>query len=93
MIWLLCWKHIITIGGVNTTSQPKHPNVFGIEEALKTDNTENFSDNTKEDDNENSKEKLKDISNTDKEKKQTNVLGKKEPLKTDNTENFSDKPK
>ena len=67
LIGLLCWKHIIKIGGVNTTSQPKHPNVFGIEETLKKDTTEIFSDNTKEDDSENFKKKLKDISNTDKE--------------------------
>ena len=32
-----------------------------------TDKTENVGDNTKEDDSENSKEKLKDISNTKKE--------------------------
>ena len=63
----MCWKHLIKIGEVNTTSQPKDPNVFGIEEFLKTDNAENFSDNTKEDDIENFKKKLKDISNTDKE--------------------------
>ena len=52
---------------VNTTSKPKYPNVFGIEEVLKTDNSENFSDNTKEDVSQKSKKKLKDISNTDKE--------------------------
>ena len=52
---------------VKTTSEPKHTNVFGIEEVLITDNTKNSSDNTKEDDSENSKKKLKDISNTDKE--------------------------
>ena len=57
LIGLLCWKHIIKIGGVNTTSQPKHPNVFGIEETLKKDTTEIFSDNTKEDDSENFKKK------------------------------------
>ena len=34
---------------------------------LKTDKTKNVGDTTKEDDSENSKEKLKDISNTDKE--------------------------
>ena len=50
-----------------TTSKAKYPNVFWTEEVLKTDNMENFSDNTKEDDSENSKKKLKDISNTDKE--------------------------
>ena len=43
----------------------------------RTGNTEN----TKEEYSENSKGKLKDISNTDKETKQTNVLGKKKPLK------------
>ena len=52
---------------VQTISEPKHTNVFGIEEFLKTDNTEKFSANTKEDDSENFKKKLKDISNTDKE--------------------------
>ena len=54
---------------------------------------ENFSDNTKEYDSENSKEKLKDISNTEKETKQTNVLENKEPLKTDKTENVGDNTK
>ena len=52
---------------VKTVSEPKHTNVFGTEEFLKTDNAENFSENTKEDVRENSKKKLKDISNTDKE--------------------------
>ena len=52
---------------VKTISEPKHTNVFGIDEVLKTDNTENFTDHTKEDDSENSKTKLEDISNTDKE--------------------------
>ena len=51
-----------------------------------TGNTEN----TKEEYSENSKGKLKDISNTDKETKQTNVLENKEPLKTDKTENVGD---
>ena len=51
---------------VKTICEPKHTNVFGIEEFLKTDNTENFSANTKEDDSENFKKKLKDISNADK---------------------------
>ena len=51
----------------NTAFEAKNPNVFGIKEVLKTDNMENFSDNTKEDDSENFKKKLKDISNTDKE--------------------------
>ena len=51
---------------VQTISEPKHTNVFGTEEFLKTDNAENFSDNTKEYDSENFKKKLKDISNADK---------------------------
>ena len=34
---------------VKITSEPKHTNVFGIEEVLKTDNTENGRDNTKDD--------------------------------------------
>ena len=55
----------------------------------KTGNTEN----TKEEYSENSKGKLKDISNTDKETKQTNVLENKEPLKTDKTENVGDNAK
>ena len=38
---------------------------WGIKNFLKQ--TKNVGDNTKEDDSENSKEKLKDISNTDKE--------------------------
>ena len=53
--------------GIEEIFEPKHTKVFGIEEVLKTDNTENFSDNTKVDDSENSEKKLKDISNTDKE--------------------------
>ena len=52
---------------VKTTSDPKHKNVFWIEEFLKTNNMENCSDNPKEEDSKNSKKKLKDISNTDKE--------------------------
>ena len=40
---------------------------MGNKEPLKTDKTKNVGGNTKEDDSENSKEKLKDISNTDKE--------------------------
>ena len=52
---------------VQTISEPKHTNVFGTEEFLKTDNAENFSANTKENYSDNFKKKLKDISNTDKE--------------------------
>ena len=63
----MCCQDLIQRKETNTTSQAKHPNVFRNEEVLKTDNTEHFSDNTKEDDSENSKKKLKDISNTDKE--------------------------
>ena len=39
---------------------------MGNDKVLKTDSTKNISDNTKEDDSENYKKKLKDISNTDK---------------------------
>ena len=46
---------------VKATSEPNHTNVFGIEEVLKTDNTENSSDNTKEDDSENSKKRKTEI--------------------------------
>ena len=59
----LCWQHLIQEKNVNTTSEPKLTNI----EVLETDNTENSSDYTKEDDSENPKKKLKDISNTDKE--------------------------
>ena len=52
---------------VNTTSEAKHTKVLGNEEALKTDNTKNISDNTKEDDGENSKENVKEMLYTDKE--------------------------
>ena len=52
---------------VNTNSEAKQTDVLGNKELLKTDKTKNVGDNTKEDDSENSKEKLKDISNTDKE--------------------------
>ena len=52
---------------VNTNSEAKQTNVLGNEEPLKTDKTKNFGDKTKGDDTENSKGKLKDISNTDKE--------------------------
>ena len=41
------------------TSEAKYTKVFGIEEVFKTDNTENFSDNTKSDDSGNSKKNLK----------------------------------
>ena len=67
LTWRLCWKHLLKIGEVNKTSLPKCPNVFGIEEVLKTDNAENFSAKTKDDESENPKKKLKDISNTDKD--------------------------
>ena len=69
-----------------STSGAKQTKVFGTEEPGNTENT-------KEEDSENSKGKLKDISNTDQETKQTNVLENKKPLKTDKTENFSDKTK
>ena len=66
---------------VLSTSGAKQTKVFKNEEPPKPGNAES----TKEEDRENSKGKLKDISNTDKETKQTNVLGNKEPLKTDMT--------
>ena len=69
-----------------STSGAKKTKVFGTEEPGNTENT-------KEEDSENSKGKLKDISNTDKETKQTNVLENKEPLKTDKTENVGDNTK
>ena len=62
----LHWQQLIPRKEWKTTSELKHTIVFGIEEVLKTDNMENCSDNTKEDDSENFKKKLKDISNTDK---------------------------
>ena len=69
-----------------STSGAKKTKVFGTEEPGNTENT-------KEEDSENSKGKLKDISNTDKETKQTNVLENKEPLKTDKMENVGDNTK
>ena len=69
-----------------STSGAKKTKVFGTEEPGNTENT-------KEEDSENSKGKLKDISNTDQETKQTNVLENKKPLKTDKTENISDNTK
>ena len=69
-----------------STSGAKQTKVFGTEEPGNTENT-------KEEDSENSKGKLKDISNTDKETKQTNVLENKEPLKTDKTKNIGDTTK
>ena len=69
-----------------STSGAKQTKVFGTEEPGNTENT-------KEEDSENSKGKLKDISNTDKETKQTNVLENKEPLKTDKMENVGDNTK
>ena len=60
-------QHLIQRREVNTTSEAKHTEVLGNEEALKTDNTKHVSDNTKEDETENFKKKLKDISNTNKE--------------------------
>ena len=51
----------------NTNSEAKQTNVLGNKESLKKGKTENVGDNTKEKDSENSKKKLKDISNADKE--------------------------
>ena len=61
------WQQLLQRKEVNTNSEAKQTNVLGNKEPLKTDKTKNIGDNTKEDDSENSKEKLKDISNTDKE--------------------------
>ena len=52
---------------VNVNSEAKQTHVLGNKEPLNTDNTQNVGDNTKENDSENSKKKLKDISNTNKE--------------------------
>ena len=71
---------------IPNTSGAKQTKVFAPEEPGNTENT-------KEEDSENSKGKLKDISNTDQETKQTNVLENKEPLKTDKTENVGDNTK
>ena len=46
---------------VNTNSEAKQTNVLGNKKPLKTDKTKNVSDNTKEDDSENSRKKLKFI--------------------------------
>ena len=48
---------------VNTTSEAKHTKGLETEDVLKTDNTKNVNDNTKENDSKNSKKKLEDISN------------------------------
>ena len=58
----------------NTNSETKQTNVLGKKEPLKTEKKNFFGNNTKKDDNENSKDKLKDISNTDKE---TQILKQK----------------
>ena len=47
--------------------KPNMHKFWGTKMVLKIDKTKNVSDNTKEDDSENFKEKLKDISITDKE--------------------------
>ena len=60
------WK-IFQIQTKNTNSEAKLTNVLGNKEPFKTDKTKNVGDNTKEDESENSKKKLKGISNTDKE--------------------------
>ena len=69
-----------------STSGAKQTKVFGTEEPGNTENT-------KEEDSENSKGKLKDISNTDQETKQTNVLENKKPLETDKKKNVGDNTK
>ena len=60
-------QHLIQRREVNTTSKAKHTKVLRNGKDLKTDIMKNVSDNTKEDDSENPKKKLKDISNRDKE--------------------------
>ena len=47
-------------------SELQSPKAVTVGNVNKTDKTENFSDKTKVNDSENSEEKLKDISNTDK---------------------------
>ena len=69
-----------------STCGAKQTKVFGTEEPGNTENT-------KEEDSENSKGKLKDISNTDQETKQTNVLENKKPLETDKKKNVGDNTK
>ena len=66
------WQHLIQRRNFNTTSEAKHTKVLGNEIPLNTDNTKNVTDNTKEDDSENQKKKLKGISN--KTKKLMNKL-------------------
>ena len=51
---------------VNINSEAKQTNILGNKEPLKTDKTKNLGDNTKEEDSENSKKELKNISNTNK---------------------------
>ena len=50
-----------------TNSDSKQTNILRNKKPLKTDKTKNVGDKTKEDDSENTKGKLKDISNADKE--------------------------
>ena len=64
LMFILSTSHAKKISYHNFWSQ--QTKVFGNVKPLKTGNTENVGDNTKEDDSENSKEKLSDISNTDK---------------------------
>ena len=52
-----CGQHLIQRREVNTTAETKNTTVLENEEALETDNTKNFSDNTKEEDSENSYKK------------------------------------
>ena len=63
----MCCQYLIQRKEVKPTSEAKQTKVLGNKEPLKTDKTKYFGDNTKGDNSENSKEKLKDISNTDKE--------------------------
>ena len=64
ILYLCQCQYLIQNREVNTTSEAKHTKVLGDED-LKIDNTKNVSANTKENDSENSKNELKDVSNTD----------------------------
>ena len=63
----MCCQYLSQRKELKSTSEAKQTKVLGNEEPLRTDKTKNVGDNTKKDDSENSKGKLKDIPNTDKE--------------------------
>ena len=54
VLFYICADNISKEKNVNTTSEPKHTNIFAIE-VLKTDNMEKDNDNTKDNDSENPK--------------------------------------